>query len=134
MQNFKAGLSKALTSREDSLRAGAAPCPLLADMGPGRSAYGAHWQPHMSVIDVIARKCAVPWTRMSKLCCLSVSADPCACIWCAEVAAKAATVDEGSGTVSATALQELNKDSFWAFLKEADEAGKLVVVDFYTDW
>ena len=68
MQNFKAGLSKALTSREDSLRAGAAPCPLLADMGPKRSAYGAHWQSHMSVIDIIARKCAVPWTRMSKLC------------------------------------------------------------------
>ena len=43
-------------------------------------------------------------------------------------------MDEGSGTVSAAALQELNKDSFWAFLKEADAAGKLVVVDFYTDW
>ena len=67
MQNFKAGLSKALTSREDSLRAGAKPCPLLAEMGPRMSAYGAHWQCHMSAIDIIIRDCAVPWTRMSNL-------------------------------------------------------------------
>ena len=51
----------------------------------------------------------------------------------AEVAAKAATT-EGSSAASATALQELNSDSFWPFMKEADEAGKLVIVDFYTDW
>ena len=56
----------------------------------------------------------------------------CACN-AAEVAAKAATT-EGSSAASATALQELNSDGFWPFMKEADEAGKLVVVDFYTDW
>ena len=51
----------------------------------------------------------------------------------AEVAAKAATT-EGSSAASATTLQELNSDKFWPFMKEADKAGKLVVVDFYTDW
>lgn len=51
----------------------------------------------------------------------------------AEVTAKAAATG-GAGAASATALQELNKDSFWPFMKEADEAGKLVIVDFYTDW
>ena len=51
----------------------------------------------------------------------------------AEVAARAATT-EGSGTASSTALEEFNQDVFWSFMKEADEAGKLVVVDFYTDW
>ena len=53
---------------------------------------------------------------------------------CTEVAAKAATVEGGSSAQSATALRELNKDDFWSFLKEADGEGKLVVVDFYTDW
>lgn len=52
----------------------------------------------------------------------------------AEVTAKAATVNEGPSGASATALQELNSEKFWPFLKEADEAGKLVIVDFYTDW
>lgn len=53
---------------------------------------------------------------------------------CTEVAAKAAAVEGGSDAPSATALRELNKDDFWSFLKEADGEGKLVVVDFYTDW
>ena len=53
---------------------------------------------------------------------------------CTEVAVKAAAVEGGSDAPSATALRELNKDDFWTFLKEADGEGKLVVVDFYTDW
>ncbi|EIE23481.1 thioredoxin-like protein [Coccomyxa subellipsoidea C-169] len=71
MQSYKAGLTKALTSREDSLRA--------------------------------------------------------------EVAAKAATVEEGSSEQATTlGLRELNKDDYYPFLKE--NADKLVIVDFYTDW
>ncbi len=51
----------------------------------------------------------------------------------AEVAAKAATVEEGSSEQATTlGLRELNKDDYYPFLKE--NADKLVIVDFYTDW
>ena len=51
----------------------------------------------------------------------------------AEVAAKAATVDEGSPEQATTSgLRELTKDDFYPFLREAGD--KLVIVDFYTDW
>ena len=55
-------------------------------------------------------------------------------VLCTEVTAKAAAVEGGSDAPSATALRELNKNDFWSFLKEAHGEGKLVVVDFYTDW
>ena len=45
---------------------------------------------------------------------------------------KAAAV-QGEAT-TASGLQEINADNFYSFIKEANEAGKLVVVDFYTDW
>ena len=35
---------------------------------------------------------------------------------------------------TASGLQEINADNFHSFIKETNEAGKLVVVDFYTDW
>ncbi|CAL8472180.1 g11722 [Coccomyxa elongata] len=51
----------------------------------------------------------------------------------AEVATKAATVEEGSPDQATTSgLRELTKDNFYSFLKE--NADKLVVVDYYTDW
>ena len=45
---------------------------------------------------------------------------------------KAAAVQGEAATASG--LQEINADNFYSFIKEANEAGKLVVVDFYTDW
>jgi hypothetical protein len=50
----------------------------------------------------------------------------------AEVGAKpAALVGERA---SSSGLRELNADDFYPFIEESNGAGKLVLVDFYTDW
>ena len=133
MQNFKAGLSKALNSREDSLRAGTCLCLCLTRSPLAQS---APLRPQDKQQILTARVCRAS-SHDAAARGHSLQVLPCpmldATMDAAEVAAKAATT-EGSSAASATTLQELNSDKFWPFMKEADEAGKLVVVDFYTDW
>ena len=46
--------------------------------------------------------------------------------------AKPAAVEGEPATSSG--LRELNTDDFYSFIEESNSAGKLVLVDFYTDW
>lgn len=53
------------------------------------------------------------------------------------MALKSKTNDQDAGTSSVKTMEtmlELNKDTFYPFLKGEEAGDKLVIIDFYTDW
>ena len=108
MQAFKAGLAKALASREESLRAGDW-CP-GACLGCGTCMGGSLAQGILQA--------------------LRLQTDGSCC--CTDVGVKAAAVEPEPATTSG--LREITCDDFHSFIQESNNAGRLVLVDFYTDW
>lgn len=108
MQAFKAGLASALASREESLRAGMR-CPWCM---LGLVVNCSVAQGNLQVLHVLYLMAQAVYT---------------------DVGMKAAAVD-GETATTTSGLRELTCDDFHSFIEESNNAGRLVLVDFYTDW